>query len=108
MGEYKRKDQRKKKKSKKEDDDDDDEGYNSKDDYDYHQKEKYYKKNHERKHHKGKHEKRNSTSSVWDQKRSLEREKQRREKHRSDWILRGPNKEKILDLKRQEETGTLT
>merc|ERR1712179_861979 len=78
----KKKDQRNKKQSKRDhdDDDDDDEGYNSKDEDNYYQKDRSNKRQHERKHQKGKYEKRNSTSSVWDQKRSLEREKQRKEK----------------------------
>ena len=54
---YKSKDQRKKKQSNI-DDDDYAEGHISKDEDNYYQEDKLYKRNHERKHHKGKHEKR--------------------------------------------------
>merc|ERR1712198_299713 len=62
------------------DDDEDDEGYHSNDEY-------KNRKKHHKTHYSNMNHNNNSTKTDWEQKRSLEREKMRKERERSDWIF---------------------
>jgi len=88
----------KRSKWKKDDDDDDedDEGYHSNDEY-------KNRKKHHKTHYSNMNHKNNSTKTDWEQKRSLEREKMRKERERSDWIFERAKHRK--DIRYEETRG---
>merc|ERR1719461_818889 len=88
----------KRSKWKKDDDDDDedDEGYHSNDEY-------KNRKKHHKTHYSNMNHNNNSTKTDWEQKRSLEREKMRKERERSDWIFERAKHRK--DIRYEETRG---